>query len=309
MGMKVKVKKQRRVKLTRKAYAYPGLAASKVQPFAMVGLPLLVVGLLLAFAHGTTLYYGTGLIAWLCLSWGIGWQASTRADRATIRKTGRKSRVMVNNFPEIKALVSEHCRSVGVKEPDTYVLDEDAGRITVLGGGKPILVLSSNMREVLSPEEFQCALVRAIAEIRTGAVGLKSFVAFGTDLSSVLRPCLFPLYLVAVLLRQTWLLLADVTTDRLMLITTRKPRLCLSTVMHLEIERNPLAQIDHADVEAFLRQGSGMQATTAGVSTHFKMGTGLQTVPNLQERIQELIAYSGSSQYKELCAKIDEAMR
>ncbi|NCO42621.1 MAG: hypothetical protein COZ06_13630 [Armatimonadetes bacterium CG_4_10_14_3_um_filter_66_18] len=307
MGMKVKVGKKRRVRLTLKAYGYPGLTAQKVQPFALVAAPVLVVGIALA-ATPVTLYYGTGLIVWLALSWAVAWMTCTSKDRGRIKKTGLKAKVMANNFPEIKAMLSEHCRAVGVKEPDTFVMDEEVGRVSLLGGGKPVLVISKSMQEILNPEEFRYALYRAIAELRTKSPGLKSLAAWAHELSPVLRACLFPAAALGSLLDQNWRLLADLTADRLLLITTRHPRLCLATIMHLEVESNPLAQFEHADVENYLKQRTGVQATTDGVSTHFKMGTGMQTLPDLNTRVQELIKYSASTEYKELCAKIDEVV-
>ena len=322
MGMKVKVHKKRRVRLTLKAYAYPGLVVQKFQSLAVAGLPVLILGMVLLYSGvtapgptedapgrgGSVLYFGTGLIAWLGLSWLIAWRCCTAGDRSRIKKAGLKAKVMANNMPEIKSLVSEHCKAVGVKEPETYVMEEENSRVRILGGGKPILVISSNMQELLKPEEFQCAVFRALAELRAGAVGLKSWVRFMRETSQILRICLFPAHAVAYLLQQNWDLMADVTTDRLLLITTRHARLCLATIMHLAVEDSPLAQIDHTDVEAYLQKRDGVQATTEGVSTHFKMGTGLQTVPGLNERIQEFIKYSASDEYKELIGKIDEVL-
>ena len=309
--MAVKVKLKKKVPVLRvEEYAAPGdRSARQMAYLSFVVISIILIGLAAGFAFKGKHPSWIPLVvvaAWVVVPWWVFFVLLPRRYRNRI---GLKNRAMPTHYPEIRDLVSQQARLLGIKEPEVFVIDDQVGWIKTFGGGRPFVVITKPLIELLKPPELACAVLRELGKIRSGHVRAFSLLHFMNRTPRFVRGIFcFPVWFLSLLLWQNWEDQAEVTLDRLVLIYSRNPRLCASTILKMEIEKDPVVNITPEEVDDYLKQHDPLQATTLQVSAHFKMGTTIHEKPELNERLKTIVAFAQSEEHKKLVQKLEEML-
>jgi Zn-dependent protease with chaperone function len=264
--------------------------------------------LLALLPQGAGLSFAVGLIVWQIVSWFIYFVIAPWSVRSRLRKHGPRIRILPNNHGDIKTLIAQYAKLVGVPEPEAFFLDEPVGKVEMLGRKNPhLLIITSKARDLLSQAEFTCAIARALAQARMRLVALPMLVAFMNETPPPLRLLVAPMWILSFLLTTNWTNMREISADRVTLLLTRNARLLSATMLKIAVAADPEATISAEDVEGYLNQQSKMQVSLVGVSTHFKLGQTIHSNPFLNERLKALVEFAASDAYKEAIAKMDAA--
>lgn len=333
MAVKVKIQKKRPT-LKPEDYAVPGDKSGRqiaYVSFVVIALVLMGIAAFLAMKPKHPNYpVAVVLVLWVIVPWFIYFVNMPRRHRM---KLGLQNRSMPTHHPEIRDLVSQQAKLLGVKEPEVFIIDGDTGTIQTphgpvnvykigffvidgdtgyiqtLSGGRPYIVFTKRLLEVLKPEEFRCAMLMELGKIKSGHARAGSLLYFLNKTPRFLRGIFaMPVWFLGLLLWQSWEDEAEVTIDHLMLGLTRNPRLVAATVLKMQIEKDPVVNISPEEVDEYLQQQEAMKATTLEVSAHFKMGTTIHQNPELYERLRAFVTFTQSKEYQELCEKIKEVL-
>lgn len=309
MAVKVRIEKKRPT-LKAEDYAVPGDRSGRQTAYiTFLVLSLFIIGIPTALALQDQRKWITAgvCIAWVIVPWWIYFVNLPRRYRS---KIGLKNRAMPTHYPEIRDLVAQQCRIVGIKEPEVFIFqDEENGWIQTISGGRPYIVFTTKLLQMLKPKEFACAMLRELGRIKSGHARVRSLLHFLNKTPRFLRGLFaMPVWFLGYILWQNWEDDAEDTLDRLVLVLTRDARLCASTILKMEIEKNPVVNVSAEEVEDYLGQQDPIKASAVEVSAHFKMGTTVQQNPELFERLKGLIAVTQSKEYKELIGKMDEVL-
>ncbi len=305
MAVKVKIQKKRPT-LKPEDYAVPGDKSGRqiaYTSFVVIALVILGIAAFLAMKPKHPNYpIAAVLVLWVIVPWFMYFVNLPRRHRM---KLGLKNRSMPTHYPEIRDLMSQQAKLLGVKEPEVFVIDGDTGYIQTLSGGRPFIVFTKRLMEVLKPEEFRCAMLMELGRIKSGHARAGTLLYLLNTTPKFLRGIFaMPVWFLGLLLWQSWEDEAEVTIDHLMLGLTRNPRLVAATVLKMQIEKDPVVNISPEEVDEYLQQQEAMKATTLEVSAHFKMGTTVHQNPELYERLRSFVTFTQSKEYQELCEKI-----
>jgi len=309
LAVKVKIKKKTPT-LTPDDFAVPGdRSARQMAYLSFVVVSLILIGIASSFGfrdQNRSWIPAIAVTVWVIVPWWIFYILLPRRYRSRI---GLKNRAMPTHHPEIRDLVSRQARMLGVKEPEVFVIDDEVGWIKTFSAGRPYIVVTKPIIELLKPAEFACAVLRELGKIKSGHVRAFSLLHFMGSTPRFLRGIFcMPVWFLHLLLWQNWEDEAEETLDRLLLIYTRNARLCASTILKMEVERDPVVNISPDEVEDYLRQHDPLQATSLQVSAHFKMGTTIHDKPELNERLKSFVVFTQSDDYKNLVQKLKEVV-
>jgi len=80
-------------------------------------------------------------------------------------------------------------------------------------------------------------------------------------------------------------------------------------MLKLVIARDPNADVNQDDLEAYIRGPGALSADGAQLERHFRIGRFISDQPNLKERVEQVVDYRQSDQGQIAFGKRDEILR
>ncbi|MFQ5808452.1 MAG: M48 family metalloprotease [Armatimonadota bacterium] len=226
-----------------------------------------------------------------------------RPMRKRIKESGRQAKVMATNYPEIHQLVRSQCSTLGLKEPDVYVLDDEVGQVVTMAGAKPALVITRPILNALTGDELGAAIAHQLGHIKAGHVRMENVLTFMRDAAPSWQVIFGPATLFRIFLG-TWAQMIECTADRVGLLLTNKIASVNAAAVKLAVEADSLAQVDPRELRAYLSSSGELSTDSSQMERHYRIGTFISQQPGLRERIAQLIEYSGSEEAQEAFSKL-----
>ena len=221
------------------------------------------------------------------------------------------------DFPAVHNYVDEACEVLQLKSKPVLFLDTCADPKTLcIGEKKPLLIMSTALIELLSPDELKAALAHEIGHLVCGHSFYKLMVEnfSGITQSMSIIPGLTALGLAAKLPLYDWFRKADLSADRAALLTVKSPEIIISMIGKLAggsvslaesvSEENLLKQSKEIDrVTEEMKAGGTMDKVTYLFSTAVMNGMMRQN-PWPAIRIKEIREWCETETYEQLRAGI-----
>ena len=174
-----------------------------------------------------------------------------------------------DDFPLIHSYVDEACEVLQLENRPTLFLDTCSEPKTLCIGEKnPLLIMSTAMIELLTPEELRAALAHEVGHLVCGhsfyKLLVENFSGITQSMSAI--PGLTALGIAAKLPLFDWFRKADLSADRAALLVVRKPEIVLSMIGKLA--GGSIALAESVSEENLLRQSEEIEA----VSDEMKSG-------------------------------------
>ena len=247
---------------------------------------------------------------WVLACWFMYFFMLPRIARRRLIMQGLKIKVMGNNYPDIKRLLTAQCRVLGIKEPECYVVNEPIAHATALGMRQPyFLVVTAMLQGLLTPEEFAAAVQRALLHARLGQARPLMLIAFMNQTPAPLRMAFAPLWLYEFILQLEWSTMAEISCDRAWVVLNRNPRLCAGTLIKMAASADPTINATPAEVDNLFKQKNLMEQSVVELGSTYKLQNLLHENKFISERFQELIEFAESDQAVALAQKMDEALK
>lgn len=204
---------------------------------------------------------------------------------------GNGIRVSEKQFPEIHNLLTDCMKSLSLENyPTTYIIhDPHWNAFTIGTNDESIIVLHSSIVEELSEDELKTIIAHEMGHIQCNHVlyhTIGKFLVAGA--SSAFKILATPLKLG--LLR--WSRMSEFSADRAALMVVKDIDLIKSTFVKLHLGSNEL--FERIDMDEYLSQLEDIDNISGKFSEAFKEH------PFGVKRIDELIKYSDSSDYKQI---------
>ena len=229
-----------------------------------------------------------------------------RPMRKRIKESGRQAKVMANNYPEIHQLVRSQCRTLGIREPDVYVLDDEVAQVVTIAGARPAVVITRPVLNALTGEELAAAIGHELGHIKAGHVRMENVLKFMQGAAPSWKLLFGPATVLRILLGM-WGQMIECTADRVALLLTNKVAAVNTAVVKLAVEADSLAQVDPRELRAYLSSSGELSTDSSQVERHYRIGTFISQQPGLRERIAQLIEYAGSEQAQSALSKLTPA--
>lgn len=299
--------------ITAKDFRYPG--ESNVYWMAMAGIMILfvwIVGMLLIFAkQKNDLSQPLWLLVLLypILAFYVAGVLSAQAKRVQLKRGGKQARVMPGTRPELHKRLSRMADLLGCKgTPELYILTDQVSYVYSIHGGNGTIVTSTAVENTLSDDEFSAVIAREVAAISAHNVRTALMTVWIQSANIILRILCFPVALLALMMRG-WQDLAEFTADRGALLAVGSEATLNLAMLKLVIARDPNADVNQEDLEAYLRGPGAMSADGAQLERHFRIGRFISEQPNLKERVEQLGEYRKSDQGTVAFEKLSEAQK
>jgi len=231
---------------------------------------------------------------------------ASRPMRKRIKEGGRQAKVMPNNYPEIHQLVRSHCGTLGIKQPDVYVIDDEMAQVVTIAGAKPAVVITRPVLNTLTGEELAAAIAHEFGHIKAGHVRMENVLTFMRGAALSWQIVFGPATLFRVLLG-TWAQMIERTADRVALLLTSKVAPVKTAVLKLVIEADTLAQVDPRELRAYISSDGELSTDSSQMERHFRIGTFISQQPGLQDRMAQLDEYARSEQAQSAFSKLNPA--
>ena len=228
-----------------------------------------------------------------------------RPMRKKISGAGRQAKVMPNSYPEIHQLVRSQCRTLGIREPDVYVLNDEVAQVTTIAGAKPAVVITRPVLNALTGEELGAALAHELGHIKAGHVRMENVLTFMRSASPAWQIVFGPATLFRVLLG-AWAHVIERTADRVAVLLTRKVGPVKTAMLKLAIEADTLAQVDPRELRAYIASSGELSTDSSQMERHFRIGTFISQQPGLQDRMAQLDEYARSEQLQSTLSKLTQ---
>jgi Zn-dependent protease with chaperone function len=215
---------------------------------------------------------------------------------------GSAVRLGDKQLPRIWALEREAFNVLDLPEvPDLYLSQWPLANATVFGAARPIIVLDSQIVQLLDEEGLRAVLAHEAAHV------LADHVLYGTALqillllaNSIRLPLLagLPLRAVTAALLE-WFRAAELTCDRAAAVVTRDPLVVCRVLMTL----SGGAAVDELDLDAFMAQGLDYTERGRGLERLSRLLLDLQlTHPMPVRRAHELLRWVREGEYDRITA-------
>ena len=315
--MKKRVKRTPDVEMTAADYQFPGEkrvywegVGGLIGIFVIAIYNVMYFGVLNENAPGSPLYHNylvpVVIAIYPILAWLLANVITLRPRNQRLKQEGLNARVLNKNFPQLKAILAEQSRLLGMPEPEMYVLDENTPYMYSLPGKTGKIVTTSAMLSALHDEEVAVMISREMAHIQARLPRMMTVVSGIRRANPIVKVLLFPITGLALFLGG-WMDLAEGTADRLAALIAGRPALINSALVKVAVASDRESEISKGELEAYLGAGSDDLATDAHqIERHFKMGEFLSRHMSLKERIEEVRQYFRTEEGKAGLQKMTE---
>jgi len=271
-------------------YQYPGEKSAYWQGVILFLLPFLVVGgfLLYEVSRSGSRYAPIAVGLWLypvlCVL-VVNWLA-VRPRGQRLKRAGMRSRVTPNMHPELKQILSQQAKLLGMQEPDMYILDDDAAYIYSMPGKAGAIVASEPLLAALKSEETGAMVAQEMGHLKSHHVRMDLAITYIRHANLVWKILLFPVLLLSLLLRG-WAELTQFTADRVALLVTGRTSVVNAALVKSAVAADKQAEIGSEELEAYLEGGADISMDAEQMERHLRIGNFLTTQKGLRERIEQ----------------------
>jgi len=244
------------------------------------------------------------LFVWPVAAVFIANYLSAKPRLAQIKRAGRQTRVMSNNRPDLFALLLKQSEMLGFpKTPSLYVVEDDAPFVYSIPSKGGSVIASETVIKELSQEEFGALLARELGSLRARNVRLSLAMRWVRSSNPIMKVLFLPVFLFT-FLTGAWSDVVEYTADRAAILITGSESLVNIALVKLLILQDPQAEIDSADLEAYIGGSTDISVDSAQLERHYRIGGFIDSQPNLKERIEQIREYRPSAQGQEAFAKL-----
>ncbi|MFP3902897.1 MAG: M48 family metalloprotease [Armatimonadota bacterium] len=299
-----KPKKEKETKLLLSDYQFPGEKRAYWQGIGLtIGLFVWLAFMVWVFKDnifGPTLYGSGGLFG---LNWQFWWIEfvllaypwmtifvanilATRHSAKDIKKTGKQRKVMPNNFSEIYRTLSRLTKLGGLKkQPNMYLLEDDAAYIYAIAGGPGTIVASTGLRDGLEDDEFEAQLAHQVGRIKSRHVRTELALQYVQNANTIFQVLLFPVWMIK-LFSAGWDDITEFTADRFAILMMNSSSVLNKALVKKAALQNPEADITTEELQAYLDSTGDISTDADQMQRHFRLGNFISQQPNLQERVE-----------------------
>jgi Zn-dependent protease with chaperone function len=292
-------KRKTQSELTPRDYRFPG--ETRVYWTAVLGLVIVFVWIVSMFLIFKRQASGLLDLRWAYLFlWPIGSiflanYLSAKPRIAELKRAGRQARVMSSNQPDLFSAFLHNAQLLGLKTtPDLHIVTDDAAYIFSIPGRPGSIIASRPLQNALTQDEFMALISRELGSLAAHNVRVGLALTWIQTANIGLKILLLPLFLMS-LLMGGWEDLAEFTADRAGALLSGESTMNLA-LLKLAIARDPQADINQDDLEAYLRGNADISADSKQLERHFRIGSFIEDQPNLRERIEQIGDYRKSDQ-------------
>ncbi len=343
-----KVQKRKKTILDIKDYQYPGEKMAYLQAIGGIWALFLILGGITAyeafkpdvgqFLHAKHQVWIILLLYPAIATMGLNY-ISARPRKMELKKAGLRAKVAPTNQPQLHKLVKDASLLLCMKQPDLFLIDDEAPFLYAVPGKAGSIIMSSKCIEVLRPEELAAAVSKQLGHLKSGHVAVDLAITSIRGSNPLLQIVFLPATLMSLLMRG-WQDTIDYTGDRCSLLVTRRLQTCTASMVKLaaagagitkdttrqkrrgvkkrerpgeglvdqdaeEAERS-LASINPDDLDAYLAGGGEMTDDPVQVERAFNISRFIEQQRNLKDRIRHLGEWAETDQCEAAVAKVDE---
>ena len=314
--VKKRIKRKPEVELTVSDYQVPGEkriywegVGGLIAIFAIAIYNITYFGVLNENAPGGPLYHEYWVPAVVAvfpvLTWLVANMVTLRPRNQRLKEGGLNSRVLNKNYPKLKAILAEQSRLLAIEEPEMYVLDEGTPYMYSLPGKTGKIVTTDTMLSALNDEEIAIMMAREMGHIKAKHARMMTVITGMRRANPIFKVLLFPITGLAMFLGG-WAELAEATADRMAVLIAGRPALINAALVKLAVTSDHEAEINKAELEAYLDAGNDLATDADQIERHFKMGEFLGKHPALKERIEEVRGYFQTEEGQAAMQKMTE---
>ncbi|HJN15918.1 MAG TPA: M48 family metalloprotease [Armatimonadota bacterium] len=267
---------------------------------------------------------------------------SARPRRKQLKELGGKAKVMATNHAEVHKLLLDSCKLLSLKKaPAAYIVTDQTPYMYSVPGGAGSIIISSNIFEVLRPEEVVAALAKELGHIKSGHVSVDLAITAIRRSNPFIKFAALPVWLLSTFMRD-WLESIEYTADRCSLLVTRRVSTCTASMVKLAAARTRLTElkdrkqrgkkrrsksaeeeaneaeaadqvmidVSPEELDAYLassgEEDDMMSGDVAQVERQFKISRFIDQQKNLRERVRALGDWTDTDQCDVALAKVDE---
>jgi Zn-dependent protease with chaperone function len=180
-----------------------------------------------------------------------------------VQLTGSHLKVGADSFPELHALVCEAAANIDLPTvPDVYIAAGGAINAFTAGTGKPLIVLSSEAIDTLTPDEMLFVIAHEMGHIKSGHVLYYQIAEFLPVIGSIVGGLTLGLGELAGTGLQVallnWKRMSEFSADRAGLLACQDPNVALTVMMKLA--GLPRSRYDSANTEDFIAQARAFES-------------------------------------------------
>ncbi len=317
-----KPKKEKEVKLLVSDYQVPGEKQAYWQGVGLtIGLFVWLGFMVFVFKDtifSNTLYGSGGLFG---LNWQFWWIEfvllaypwmtifvanilATRHSAKDIKEAGKQHKVMPNNFPDIYRTLSRLAKLGGLKkQPNMYLLDDNAAYIYAIPGGPGTIVASTGLRDGLEDDEFEALLAHQVGRIKSHHVRTELALQYVQNANKIFQVLLFPIWMIK-FLSAGWKDITEFTADRFAILMMDSSSVLNKALVKKAALQNPEADITTEELQAYLDSTGDISTDADQMQRHFRLGNFISQQPNLQARIEANREFLTEEQGQETMAKM-----
>lgn len=293
-------KRKAKVEITPRDYRFPG--ESGVYWTAVAALfigSVWIVGMFLVFAKtkaGLPQWQWIYLFLWPILAVWLANFMSTRGRLTELKRIGRQAKVMASNHPELYNMLVQYSQVLGMKKvPDLYLVDDKQAFIYAIPGRPGAIIASKALLNGLTTQEFGALVARELGSLAAHNVRVGLAITWMQTANPLFKLLCLPLFLMTLMMRG-WMDLTEFTADRAAVLATGNVPLVNLALARFVILRDPQADVNQDDLEAYLHGSADISSDSAQLERHFKIGKFFEAQPNLRERIQQIREYPTTDQ-------------
>lgn len=316
MARKTKIKKTKQEKkqsggIKACDFQFPGEKTSYWTGVATVSILFIWFAIMAYFglksqAGPQKFYIPMYVIGWPIAAVLLGNWLAAKPRMEQIKKAGRQSRVMSNNFSDLYRVLVRQANLLGMKTPpDMYLVNDLHPVLYSLASGRGTIIASTSLKEAVTAEEFEALLAHEIAHISCKHTRLELAQTFVQHSNVGIKLLLFPILMTTVFAR-AWGDLIEFTADRGALLVTLRPSIVNSAIVKFAVVADPNAGISREELGAYLTGAGDMTTDSVQMERQFKVGQFMNSQPGLRERIEQLTEFVNEEQGKNALAKMAE---
>lgn len=308
-------KREPKAELRLSDYQYPGERAGYWQGVIFLLIPFLVAGGWVLFEvfnehrpggpfyhkyHAPVVILLYPVLAILVVNW-----LAVRPRRQQFKETGMQSKVLSKTYPQLKQMLMEQSKMLGMSEPDMYIVDDDMAYVYSMPGKGGTIVASKPLLDALKPEELAAMVGREMGHIKSHHVRMGLAVSYIRHANLIWKILLFPVLLFSWGLRG-WVDLTELTADRVGLLVTGRAPVVNAALVKSAVAADKQSEVDSEELEAYLEGGSDISTDSEQMERHFKIGQFLSSQKGLRERIEQVGEFPRMEQGTAALAKMEE---
>lgn len=236
----------------------------------------------------------------------IGNWLAAKPRAALMKKAGRQSKVMNNNFADLYRVLVRQASLLGMKNaPDMYIVSDPQPLMYSLPGGRGSIIASQALRDAVTPEEFEALMAHEVTHHACKHVRLDLAETFIRSANPGVKLGLFPVLLIG-LLGRAWSDLIEFTADRGALLIMLRPAILNAAIVKFAVVADPNAGITRDELQAYIDSAGDISTDAKQIERHFKVGQFMSSQPGLRERIEQLSEFPRTEAGKKALAKMAE---